>query len=91
MEVILIQDVDNLGAAHEKVSVKNGYARNYLFPRKLAVEANSGNLKQMEERLKQLQKKEQKLIRGFSKLHPALLNSRLTAMKPQTLQQSLCG
>ncbi len=40
MEVILIQDVDNLGSAHEKVSVKNGYARNYLIPRKLAIEAN---------------------------------------------------
>jgi len=34
MEIILIQDVDNLGAAHEKVSVKNGYARNFLIPQK---------------------------------------------------------
>lgn len=62
MEVILIQDVDNLGAAHEKVSVKNGYARNYLIPRKLAVEANPSNLKQLEERMKQLKKKEQKML-----------------------------
>ena len=35
MEVILIQDVDNLGSANEKVKVKSGYARNYLFPRQL--------------------------------------------------------
>jgi large subunit ribosomal protein L9 len=62
MEVILIQDVDNLGAAHEKVSVKNGYARNFLIPRKLAVEANPSNLKQLEERMKQQQKKEEKLL-----------------------------
>src|ERR1700683_1170804 len=47
MEVILIQDVDNLGAAHEKVSVKNGYARNFLIPQKLAVEARPSNLKQI--------------------------------------------
>src|SRR6516225_11921354 len=62
MEIILIQDVDNLGAAHEKVSVKNGYARNFLIPRKLAVEANPSNLKQLEERMKQQKKKEEKLL-----------------------------
>ncbi|HLK29177.1 MAG TPA: 50S ribosomal protein L9 [Puia sp.] len=62
MEIILIQDVDNLGAAHEKVSVKNGYARNFLIPRKLAVEASPSNLKQLEERVKQQQKKEAKLL-----------------------------
>ena len=38
MEIILIQDVDNLGAKNEVVKVKNGYARNYLLPRQLAVE-----------------------------------------------------
>lgn len=62
MEVILIQDVDNLGAANEKVKVKSGYARNYLIPQKLAVEASPGNLKQLEERNKQRQKKEQQLL-----------------------------
>ena len=41
MEVILIQDVDNLGGKNEVVKVKNGYARNFLFPVKLAVEAQS--------------------------------------------------
>ncbi len=35
MEVILIQDVDNLGAANEVVKVKNGYARNFLLPRQI--------------------------------------------------------
>ena len=68
MEVILIQDVDNLGSAHEKVSVKNGYARNYLIPRKLAVEANPSNLKQLDERMKQLQKKEAKLMAEVNKV-----------------------
>jgi len=62
MEIILIQDVDNLGAAHEKVKVKNGYARNFLIPSKLAVEANPANLKQLEERMKQMKKKEEKLL-----------------------------
>jgi large subunit ribosomal protein L9 len=62
MEVILIQDVDNLGGAHELVKVRNGYARNYLIPRKLAVEASPGNVKQLEERMKQLKKKEDKML-----------------------------
>ncbi|MBM3159147.1 MAG: 50S ribosomal protein L9 [Bacteroidota bacterium] len=58
MEVILIKDVDNLGAANEVVKVKNGYARNFLIPRKMAVENSPNNQKQLEERLKQFQKKE---------------------------------
>jgi large subunit ribosomal protein L9 len=62
MEVILIQDVDNLGAANELVKVRNGYARNYLIPQKLALEANPSNRKQQEERMKQVQKKEAKML-----------------------------
>ncbi|MBS1918450.1 MAG: 50S ribosomal protein L9 [Bacteroidetes bacterium] len=77
MEVILIQDVDNLGAAHEKVSVKHGYARNYLIPRKLAVEANPSNLKQLEERIKQQKKKEEKLLAEINKVVEVLKESSL--------------
>lgn len=62
MEVILIKDVDNLGGANELVKVKNGYARNYLIPSKLAVEASPSNVKQMEERMKQAKKKEDKML-----------------------------
>lgn len=62
MDVILIQDVDNLGAKNEVVKVKNGYARNYLLPRQLAVESNPSNKKQLEERMKQVRKKEEKML-----------------------------
>lgn len=62
MQIILIQDVNNLGGANEVVSVKNGYARNFLIPQKMAVEASPGNLKQLEERLKQIRKKEKKMM-----------------------------
>ena len=62
MEVILIQDVDNLGGANEVVKVRNGYARNFLIPRKLAIEANQGNMKQLEEKRKQQQKKEAAML-----------------------------
>jgi large subunit ribosomal protein L9 len=77
MEVILIQDVDNLGAAHEKVSVKHGYARNYLIPRKLAIEANPSNLKQLEERMKQSKKKEERLLAEINKVIEVLKESPL--------------
>ena len=62
MEVILIQDVDNLGAANEVVKVRNGYARNFLIPQKIALEASPSNLKQLEERMKQVRKKEDKML-----------------------------
>jgi large subunit ribosomal protein L9 len=62
MEVILIKDVDNLGAVNEVVKVKNGYARNFLIPRKMAVENSPSNNKQLEERMKQVRKKEEQML-----------------------------
>ena len=62
MEIILIQDVDNLGGKNELVKVKNGYARNFLIPQGLAVEANPSNKKQLEERLKVAKKKEDAML-----------------------------
>ena len=62
MQVILIQDVNNLGGANELVTVKNGYGRNFLIPKKFAIEASPSNLKQLEEKTKQQAKKEAKLL-----------------------------
>lgn len=66
MEVILIQDVDNLGGINEVVKVRNGYARNFLIPRKLAVEASPSNRKQLDEKNKQIGKKEEKMLAEFN-------------------------
>lgn len=62
MQIILIKDVDNLGAAHETVEVRPGYARNFLIPGKFAIEASESNMKVLEERRKQKNKKESKLL-----------------------------
>ena len=78
MQVILIKDVDNLGATNELVTVKDGYARNFLIPRKLAVEASHSNLKQMEERQKVQQLKEQKMLEEIAKVKEALSATPLT-------------
>jgi large subunit ribosomal protein L9 len=48
MQIILQEDIDKLGHRGDVVTVKPGYARNYLLPRKLAVEATKGNLKAIE-------------------------------------------
>lgn len=48
MKVILIEEIRGLGTRGDVVAVKDGYARNYLFPKNLAREATAGNLKQVE-------------------------------------------
>ncbi len=49
-EVILLADVARLGSAGQKASVKNGYARNFLFPQGLAVPATAGSNTQQQQR-----------------------------------------
>jgi large subunit ribosomal protein L9 len=58
MELLLKEDVDNLGARGDLVKVKPGYGRNYLLPRGLAIQATPGNKKQIELQRKALLKKE---------------------------------
>jgi len=77
MEIILIQDVDNLGAKNEMVKVKNGYARNLLIPRGFAVEANPSNRKQLEERLKVAKKKEAAMLAQINSVIAKLQESPL--------------
>ena len=61
MEVILKQDVPNLGYTNEKLNVKPGYARNYLIPQGLAIMATEQNKKILAENLKQKAHKEAKV------------------------------
>ncbi len=60
MKVILCEDVENLGAMGATVKVADGYARNYLIPRKLAVGADSATAKQIEHELAIIKRKEDK-------------------------------
>jgi large subunit ribosomal protein L9 len=59
-QVLLREDIDKLGARGEIVRVKAGYARNYLLPRNLAVEATASNVKQIEGERAALMKREAK-------------------------------
>lgn len=58
MEIILQEDVDKLGNRGQVVTVAEGYARNYLLPRKLAVPADKGNMKRLEKMRAAFAKKE---------------------------------
>ncbi|MEO7311801.1 MAG: 50S ribosomal protein L9 [Chitinophagaceae bacterium] len=68
MQVILIQDVNNLGGINELVTVKNGYARNFLIPQKLAIEASKTNMKVLDEKVKVQAKKEAKLLAAITEV-----------------------
>ena len=52
MEILLVENVINLGSRGDVVNVKDGYARNYLLPKNLAREATAGNLKSVEQERK---------------------------------------
>lgn len=72
MDIILKQDVENLGFKDDVVSVKNGYGRNFLIPQGLAVLATSSAKKMLAETLKQRAFKEEKLIKDATKIAEAL-------------------
>ena len=67
MEVILKQEVKNLGTKNELVKVRPGYARNFLFPQGLAVEATEGRRKEHAEIIKQRAHKEEKILTAAQK------------------------
>jgi large subunit ribosomal protein L9 len=60
MDVLLSEDVDNLGQRGEVVKVRAGYGRNYLLPQGLAIKASAGNKKMLDEQRRLLGKREQR-------------------------------
>lgn len=64
MDIILVENVEGLGQIGDLVKVKPGYARNFLLPRKLAVEASLRNVKELEHQKRQLERKAQKVLEG---------------------------
>lgn len=65
MKLILTHDVDNLGHMGDVVTVKPGFARNYLIPRSLGVVANESNVREMEHYKRGLAKKKEALLSSF--------------------------
>ena len=68
MELILKEDVENLGFKDDLVKVKNGYGRNFLIPNGLAMLATESNKKVLAEKIKQSQNKQKKAIEEAQKI-----------------------
>jgi len=91
MKVILVKDVDKIGKSGSLVKVKDGYARNFLFPRGLATEATSGNLKKLEEDKKKVSLELQKQKTRAEDLKKRLDNFSLTMAALVQEDESLYG
>lgn len=85
MKVILLTDIDRLGSQGEVVDVRDGFARNYLLPRKLVLVANEKNLRQLENIKKAIASREAKITRRLSDMAERLgLVTIRTALKMGT-------
>ena len=78
MKVILKKDVEKLGFKNEIVSVKDGYARNFLIPKGLAILATESARKILAENLRQQTKKEDAEVDAANKLAEEIKNSEVT-------------
>jgi large subunit ribosomal protein L9 len=83
MQIILQEDIDKLGHRGDVVTVKPGYARNFLLPRKLAIAATTGNMKALERIRGALAKKTATELEAAQK-QAALLNGVSLAFKRKT-------
>ncbi|MGD9557861.1 MAG: 50S ribosomal protein L9 [Mangrovibacterium sp.] len=78
MEIILLQDIQNLGSKDDIVNVRDGYGRNYLIPQKMAIVANERSKKVLAENIRQRAHKEAKLKEEAQKLAAQLQGKTVT-------------
>lgn len=91
MEVILIDDVKNLGIEGEVLEVADGYARNYLLPERLAVNATPANKQRFEKKQQQLTEKRERLEADARERAEQLRELTLTIEKNASEEGSLYG
>jgi large subunit ribosomal protein L9 len=91
MEIILRETIDNLGRAGQVVKVADGYARNYLLPKKLAYVATPGNIKVIEAERQSLLRKEAKQKEDAEKLQQMLESVEVTIRRKVGEQDALYG
>lgn len=91
MEIILTENVDNLGSIGDQLKVKAGYARNYLLPQGLAVVADSRNVKEFEHQKRQLERKRQRVTEAAEVLKKRLEATPLKAIHKAGEEGKLYG
>lgn len=73
MKVILLEDIKNVGKKGQIINAKDGYARNFLFPKNLAIEATEGNLKNLEHKKQAQEEKEKQILEEAKALEEKLM------------------
>lgn len=91
MKIILKEDVKNLGRMGDIVNVAEGYARNFLIPRKLAVEANTKSIKALEHEKKIIQEKAKKIKNAYQELSDRISSMTLTIRAKAGEEDKLFG
>jgi large subunit ribosomal protein L9 len=91
MEVILVEDVPSLGKMGEIVRIKDGYARNYLLPQKLCVEANVKSMKALDHQKKMIEEKKQRLNRNAEIMQSKLESLSITITAKAGEEDKLFG
>jgi len=91
MKVILIQDMDALGLEGEIVNVADGYARNYLIPKELALKANEQNIKLMETQSKKIEIKRLKAKEDAEKVKEKMTGMVITISQKAGEEEKLFG
>jgi large subunit ribosomal protein L9 len=91
MQIILQEDVEKLGTRGQVVEVAEGYARNFLLPRKLALEASAGNMKRLEKMRAGFAKKEATEKEAAQKLAELLAGVSLEVARKSGENEQLFG
>ena len=91
MKVILLKEVGGLGDIGDEVEVKDGYARNYLIPRKLVIASTKGALKILEQKRHQRERKEKQLKEEAEQIAEKLANVSCTISMEAGEEEKLFG
>ncbi|HDN59325.1 MAG: 50S ribosomal protein L9 [Candidatus Marinimicrobia bacterium] len=78
MKIILLQDYEKLGKAYDQVEVKDGYARNFLIPKGIAIRATKNNIRMIEEKLNLQKRREEKKLKQAQALAEKLKKLSIT-------------
>ncbi|OQX53193.1 MAG: 50S ribosomal protein L9 [Candidatus Aminicenantes bacterium 4484_214] len=91
MKIMLRENIENLGKRGDIVEVAPGYARNYLLPRKLALEVTPTNMKMIEVQQKALRKKLEKELSTYQEMAQKLSQVKLTFYRKTSDKEALFG
>ncbi len=91
MRIILLEDIENVGKKGEVVNVKDGFARNYLIPKGVALKVTKSNIKMIEEKKKKLEKEREKEIKTVEELKNRIETITLNIKKRAGEEDTLFG